>query len=493
LHKITFEEIILIMKKLLVLFLLVPFVSFAQNLNLNLNIEFQISGTNGTTCGGPGNLVTADFNHDGRADIAVANNDENGGCVNVLLGTGDSTFYTNNSFSVLYPQSIVTGYFDADTNADIAVATTYYQNYYVSIYVGAGDGLTFTSTDTTYLLGGPPKWMITADFNNDSIPDLATVSSTSITPGTFSILQGVPGGGFLPAITYNAGTYPSSLTSGDFNGDKYIDIAITNLGDNNVNVFLFDLTDNSSGQYMQFSSPAIYPTGVNPWSIISADLNNDHFLDLAVGNSGDATINIILNNPDSVGTFLPTISDTIGGNVWSVIASDFNLDGDSDLAITSRDSGLTILQGIGNAYFIKTWNLNDTLLNYTALYSPQYLIAQDLNSDGLPDLSVSDHTRNFVMVLSDTIINHPPPTAVIPPLSTISSTVKVYPIPATQIINVDCKYPIEALSLCDIQGRVLMTSKQSFLTIASLPAGMYLLYITTQWGTVVKQVIVASQ
>ena len=176
------------MNKLLFLFLLLPFISFCQT----VDIDFKISETYSTSTG-PGNIVKGFFNSDTIPDLAVANND--GNSVTVFLGSGDSTFASINSFNALRPIYIVAGYIDADTNTDFAIATVNNQNYYVNIYLGAGDGVTFTSTDSNYTLGGPPTWMVGIDFNKDGVLDLATANSSS-SSGSISILQGIYGGGF---------------------------------------------------------------------------------------------------------------------------------------------------------------------------------------------------------------------------------------------------------------------------------------------------------
>ena len=506
------------MKKLILLLVLTPLISFAQSVN-SVNIEFQISETY-STGGGPGNIVSADFNSDKRLDLAVADN--TGNSIAILLASGDSTFSVVNSITIINPQFIIAGYFNADTNADLAVATVYNQNYYVSIYLGAGDGATFTGTDTSYYLVGPPKCMASGDFNHDSITDLATVNSM-IGQGTVSILQGLGtvsegignedsllirykegragfgDGGFISTSSYNAGTYPYSIIAGDFNKDDFQDIAITNLGDNTVGVYLFDTSNgNENGTYMQFKLPIIYNVGNYPWNINSCDLDKDGYLDLIVSNNGDNTISILRGKADN-GTdttfFAPTY-DTIAGGPWSVAVADFNRDAILDMAITSRDSGLTIMQGQGDFQYTKSWNYHDSLSNYAHLYFPMYLFALDLNGDSLPDISLANHSYNNIVVLRDTLIEHTEYNKARVSFSSASagnSALDVYPIPATDIIHVNSKSKIEILSLRDVQGRELLTSTQDFITVSSLSPGVYLLYITTQQGTTVKQVVITSQ
>ena len=93
--------------------------------------------TGGRTLG----AAVADFNGDGKADIAVAVLDGNG--VTILLGNGDRTFQTPESYAAgITPLSIATGDFNGDGKADIAVADNgfYFLGNEVRVLLGNGDG-----------------------------------------------------------------------------------------------------------------------------------------------------------------------------------------------------------------------------------------------------------------------------------------------------------------------------------------------------------------
>src|SRR5205814_7978593 len=68
--------------------------------------------------GGPGALVTGDFNNDNKPDFAVAQSMSN--TVAVLLGNGDNTFQPLVSFEVGYqPTALDVGDFNGDDHLDI--------------------------------------------------------------------------------------------------------------------------------------------------------------------------------------------------------------------------------------------------------------------------------------------------------------------------------------------------------------------------------------
>src|SRR2546426_1272138 len=72
----------------------------------------------------PISVATGDFNRDGKADLAVANQQST--TVSVLLGRGDGTFQAAVNYSVgIYPESIAVGDFNGDGKPDLAVANAF--------------------------------------------------------------------------------------------------------------------------------------------------------------------------------------------------------------------------------------------------------------------------------------------------------------------------------------------------------------------------------
>jgi hypothetical protein len=81
------------------------------------------------------------------------------------------------------------------------------------------------------------------------------------------------------------------LTSGDFNNDKKLDLAVASSSENTVSVLL----GNGNGTFQIQTS---YETDNSHTSVISGDFNNDNKPDLAVTN-GENTISVLLGNGDA--------------------------------------------------------------------------------------------------------------------------------------------------------------------------------------------------
>ena len=96
----------------------------------------------------------------------------------------------------------------------------------VAVLLGNGDG-TFQSPQS-YASGGNSFSVPVGDFNGDGIPDLVVVNMFLEGAGTVGVLLGNGDGTFQPPLTMDAGNGPNCVAVGDFNGDGKLDIATTN-------------------------------------------------------------------------------------------------------------------------------------------------------------------------------------------------------------------------------------------------------------------------
>jgi hypothetical protein len=239
-------------------------------------------------------VAASDLNSDGKPDLAVANGVSDD--VTILLGDGTGNFTaagTSPEAVGTGPASVAAADFNSDGKPDLAVANQSSAN--VTILLGDGTG-NFTAAGTSpEAVGTNPVSVAASDFNSDGQPDLAVASDGST---NVSILLGDGTGNFTAAATSPeaAGTNPISVVASDLNSDGKRDLAVANGGSNNVSILLGDGTGN-------FTAAGTSPeaAGTTPFSVAASDLNSDGRPDLAVANIGSDDVTILLG--DGTGNF----------------------------------------------------------------------------------------------------------------------------------------------------------------------------------------------
>ncbi|MGI9068895.1 MAG: FG-GAP repeat domain-containing protein [Pyrinomonadaceae bacterium] len=179
-------------------------------------------------------LALGDFNGDGIRDIAVANffYDDNGDNISVLLGNGAGSFTrAPELYAGTNPTAIAAADFNGDGKLDLAVVNT--ASYDVSIFLGNGAG--GFMDQTVFDVAVSPTSIATGDFNSDGRIDLAVANGGS---NNVSVLQGNGAGGFALPSNFNAANSPSAVTAGDFNADGNTDLVAANADSNNVSILL---------------------------------------------------------------------------------------------------------------------------------------------------------------------------------------------------------------------------------------------------------------
>jgi Bacterial Ig-like domain (group 3)/FG-GAP-like repeat len=285
----------------------------------------------------PSTVVVGDFNCDGKQDLAVVNGFGGAETLSIFLGNGDGTFQAQVPYNAgTDPVGLVVGDFNGDGFADLAAVDR--QNNTVNVMLGNGDG-TFQAL-VAYPVGNLPYAAVIGDFDGDGNLDLAVNNSDD---GTVSVLFGNGDGTFRPQVTYTVGTAPRSLAVGDFNGDGVLDLAVTNYNDNTVTILL-GKSDHSGTFLVQ---APVLATGTNPAGIAVGDFNGDGFTDLVVTNFGANTFSIFLGKGD--GTFQPQVAfaGNLGNSPYPVAVGDFDGDGTADLAIANyADQSASVLLGV---------------------------------------------------------------------------------------------------------------------------------------------------
>src|SRR5581483_6742235 len=167
-------------------------------------------------------IVAGDLNGDGKADLAVVNDQG----VSVLFNDGSGTLLSPVSFATgTAPDTVALGDLNGDGKADLAVANrgtwdgSQWSGGDVGVLLNMGGG-TFVAAN--YPAGVSPVSVAMADLNGDGKADLAVASGTGV-----SVLLNNGNGTFGAPASYGSGTNPGSVAAGDLNGDGKIDLAVS--------------------------------------------------------------------------------------------------------------------------------------------------------------------------------------------------------------------------------------------------------------------------
>ena len=287
-------------------------------------------------------LAVADVNGDGKPDIVVVN-EPNGttlGTVSVILGNGNGTFQNCTTFNAGYrPYAVAIADFNGDGKPDLAV-TNGTTPATVSVLLGDGDG-TFMNP-ATFATGAGSRGVVAADFNGDGKPDLVVANFSS---SDVSVLLGNGNGTFQNQVTLATST-TIYFAIADVNGDGKLDLICPNETAGTVSILL----GNGDGS---FQHQATFATGLSPTSVAVGDINGDGKPDLVVGNFTGSSVSLLLGNGNGDGTFGPQTQLGTGSYPTTVALSDLSGDGRQDIVLVNRRPGgaAVILPGNGDGTF----------------------------------------------------------------------------------------------------------------------------------------------
>ncbi len=191
-------------------------------------------------------------------------------------------------------------------------------------------------------------------------------------------------GDFLPPTSLGAGNDTWGVAVGDFNGDAKLDIATTNPSESKVTIF----TGNGDGTFTVGASYQLALGRNNTLWVTASDVNGDGKLDLIVTSfnfvdQNGGKISVLLGNGD--GTFQPEVDYAAGSHPITVVAADFNGDGNPDLAVTDNGSAVVLVfLNNGDGTF-------QAAQSYAVGTGPYSLATGDFNGDGKTDLVVGDY------------------------------------------------------------------------------------------------------
>jgi len=265
---------------------------------------------------------------------------------------------------------VVTADFNGNGLDDIAIALQDGSNGMVLVLFNAGDGTNFTPLQIPLAPGAIPTALVAGDFLGNGFPDIAVTNAAN---DTVTIIANF-GWAFAPLFPpINVGSDPSGIAAADLNGNGYLDLAVTAAGEDAV----YLLFNTGIGD---FSVNGVIGVGAEPHGVAAANFLPSQGVDLAVANRADGTV-MFLENIGGGSFAFDSIIPT-GSGAWHLSPADLDDDKDIDLIVSNTGATtITFLMNYGDGTFAPP-------VNVEIGGQPGPIVMGDMDNDGTIDFGV---------------------------------------------------------------------------------------------------------
>jgi len=369
-------------------------------------------------------VVVSDLNDDGKPDMITSN-----GIGNNISVFKNSSVGSNISFSSRSdygagpsPGEVGIGDLDGDGKPDLVVVSGNSGNAsFMRVYRNNSTGGNISFDENKDFNTGNGSFGISiSDMNGDGRPDVLVGSGNS---GYFSYFQNMSTGpgdvSFAPKRDFTQFDHPDRNAIADLDKDGRPDFITSNFSGSNISVY----QNYSAAGSFGFGAINNYGTPTYPTDVAAADFDGDGWLDIAVSHYGNLSMSLF-KNQSNVG--FPSLGSrqTYSQEARNVSTEDLNGDGKVDL-IVGRYGGaggaISIAEnttsGNGNFSFAPS-------INFPAGTYETWAAAADLDGDGRPEL-LSANTTTYAISVYKNIVGDPSITTVNPSVGGAGATVTI--------------------------------------------------------------------
>ena len=460
------------------------------------------AGFNINTPGGPGSMVIADLDGDGKPDVAFVT-DANVVCILQNIGTNGQPLSAA-SFGPLiqlqFPPNGTSGSayrlravdLDADGRLDLIAGEVNGNRVSVFHNLASPGTLTTNSFAPPFALiaGSDCRFATAADLYGDGRVDIVALNYGDKTISIFKNI-GTAGtlnsGSFASPVTIAAPGGPYELTIADLDGDGKPDLAAADSDSTSLALFR-NQTSTGVINSNSFAAPVFLPSGLNPQTVVAVDLDGDGRLDLVSGSVQSDDVNVYrnLSTPGTLTTnyFAPEVDFGTPGWMHTISVADFNGDGKPDLAVVGElNSFMAIFQNNASPGSFTAGSFAPRV-DFGTGWNAWGIASGDIDGDGRPDVvfcNYYDHNIEFYQNLTPFTPAPVAPTITLQPtnITVTVNTAATFAVAATGTPTPSYQWSFDGTNILGETNAVLTLSN-----VLASQAGTYAVLVSNPSGSV---------
>ena len=353
----------------------------------------------------PNGIAIADFDGDGKPDIATANNYSINGqpasisiLRNIAAGATMAFAPKQDINNGVLTYALAAGDIDGDGKKDIVACSIVDLNISIFRNTSSSGSISFAPA-INYATSSGVHGIAIGDMNEDGKPDIAVTNSTSNSISLFRNMGSVGSILFAAKVDFTTGLFPEAIAMGDLDSDGKIDILVSNKFSNSLSVFR---NTGTSGSISLSTKVDISTGGSNaPYGIAIGDLDGDSKQEAAVviTNGSGVSGTQLYRNTSTAGNislnYSLTVTGVSGQTAYHPAIGDINGDGKPDIAMSNTGAGLVMVYQNNSTTGTLAFGSG---YGFPGRFGPYAIAIGDMNADNKPDLLATEFTNEEVLV-----------------------------------------------------------------------------------------------
>lgn len=304
-------------------------------------------------------------------------------------------------------QAVALADLDGDDRSDLIVANHGANTISVLRHAGVRGSIQTGSfaAEVDFAVGDKPDAVAVADLDGDQRPELVVVNNGA---NSLSVLRNTAsagaftGGSLAPRVDFSTDDKPTSIATGDLDGDGRPDLAVANSGSGSVSVLRRAGADGVINAD-SFAARVNFAVGSGARAVALADVDGDGKLDVATANDGARTISLLRNTSAAgainAGSFAARVDFAAADGPFALALGDLDRDGKPDLAVAHRGAGSVSLWRNAAAAGILNPGSLDARVDFAVGRNPISVALADMDGDGKSELVVASEDGSELVVL----------------------------------------------------------------------------------------------